>query len=239
MYLPSKNKYRIAGLIILALVLFFLPFRSAIEDLFIFFSRQFRYTPIKQNQKFEELKKENLSLKLKIEKFQQLTKENQTLKKALNFKSETGVDLIGVDVIAFSPSSWGRYILVNAGSDNAVEKAMFVVDEDGNLVGKIIEVNQNHSKIILVNDPNFNLSVFVGEQGFGLLEGDLIGARLLYIEDSDQVKKGDEVWIKLESSVIPVGKVKDISNNSNDLFWNVEVKLNIKTSFFDKLFILK
>ena len=241
MYLPSKTKHRFIVLILLAVFLFFLPFKSAIKDLLVFFSKQFRYTSQNFSQEIEKLKKENLSLELKVKEFNHLREENQILRNALNFKADKDFDLLGVDVIAFSPSSWDRFVLVNAGEDEGLEKGMFIVDEDGNLVGKVAEVDKNSSRVILVNDPNFNLSVFIGKEGFGLLEGNLIGAKLLYIEDTDKISEGDKIWIKLPSlsSSIEIGQVKSAKRSSNNLFWDVDAKLYLKSSFFDKLFVVK
>jgi len=241
LYLPSKAKLKILVIYLLVIFLLFLPFKSVIRNLFSFFFHQLTITSQKTLQENEKLRKENVSLRIKIKESQQLEKENEDLKKALNFKSDKEFDLIGVGVLSFSPSSWQRHLLINAGTDIGLEKGLLAVDQEGKLIGKITEVKKTFSHLLLVNDPNFNLSVFVGELGSGLLKGNLTGAKILYIEEDEAIKKGDRVWVRASSSpsAIEVGKVKRIRKGTNQLFCDITVELASEGAFFDKVFILK
>ncbi len=241
MYLPSKTKLKILAIYLLVVFLLFLPFKNVIRNLFSFFFHQLTITSQKISQENEKLKKENISLQIKVNESQHLRKENAALEEALNFKKSKEFDLIGVGVLSFSASSWRRYLLINGGTDIGLEKGLLAVNEKGNLVGKITEVKKTFSHLLLVNDPNFNLSVFVGELGSGLLKGNLTGAKILYIEEDEDIKKGDRVWIKSGSSSFPieVGKVKDIRKGTNQLFCDITVKLASEGAFFDRVFILK
>ena len=241
MYLPSKTKLKILVTYLLVIFLLFLPFKSVIRNLFSFFFHQLTVTPQKISQENEKLRKENISLQIKVRESQQLKKENEDLKEALNFKSDKEFDLIGVSVLSFSASSWRRYLLINGGEDIGLEKDLLAVDKNGKLVGKITEVKKAFSHLLLVNDPNFNLLVFVGELSSGLLKGNLTGAKILYIEEDESIKKGDRVWVRTGSSTsaIEVGKVKTIRKGTNQLFCDITVELAVHGSFFDKVFILK
>ena len=241
MYLPSKTKLKILVIYLLVIFLLFLPFKSAIRNLFSFFFHQLTITSQKIFKENEKLRKENISLQIKVRESQYLKKENEGLKKALNFKSDKEFDLIGVGVLSFAPSSWRRYLLINGGEDIGLEKGLLAVDEEGKLIGKITEVKKTFSHLLLVNDPNFNLSVFVGELGSGLLKGNLTGAKILYIEDDEAIKKGDRIWIRAGSSTstIEVGTVKSARKGTSQLFRDITVKLAVHGSFFDKVFILK
>jgi len=241
LYLPSKTKLKILVIYLLVIFLLFLPFKSVIRNLFSFFFHQLTITSQKTLQENEKLKKENISLQIKVTESQHLKKENADLKEALNFKSDKEFDLIGVGVLSFSVSSWRRYLLINGGEDIGLEKGLLAVDKKGMLIGKITEVKKTFSHLLLVNDPNFNLSVFVGKLGSGLLKGNLTGAKILYIEEVEAIKKGDRIWVRADSStsVIEVGKVKSIRKGTNQLFCDITVKLASEGAFFDKVFILK
>jgi rod shape-determining protein MreC len=241
LYLPSKIKLKYLAVFFVAVILFLLPFREALQRIFFFLSRQLTLSPRSVSERLQELRKENLILKLKLEDISQLEKENLRLRRAFDFKTQCAIDLIGVEVIAFSPSSWRRAVVVGAGADAGLVEGLYVVDESGSLVGKITEVHDDFSRILLVNDPAFNLPVFVGDQGFGLLKGNLSGATVSYIEDGDRIVEGDAVWLKLSSgaSKLEVGKVAAIRKDNEKLFWDVEVKLALKASVFDKLFVVK
>ena len=241
MYLPSKAKLKILVIYLLVIFLLFLPFKSVIRNLFSFFSHQLTITSQKIFEENEKLKKENISLQIKVSESQQLKKDNADLKEALNFKSGKEFDLIGVSVLSFSPSSWRRYLLINGGEDIGLEKDLLAVNSKGKLIGKITEVKETFSDLLLVNDPNFNLSVFVGELGSGLLKGNLTEAKILYIENDELIKKGDRVWARAGSSTstIEVGKVKSVRKGTNQLFCDITVELASEGAFFDKVFILK
>jgi len=241
LYLPSKTKLKFLIIYLLVVFLLFLPFKGAIRNLFSFFSHQLKATTQRSVQENEKLKKENISLQIKLRGSQHLKKENQDLRKALDFKADKEFDLIGVGVLSFSPSSWRRYLLLNGGEDIGLKEGLLAVNEKGELLGKITDVKSTCSHLLLINDPNFNLSVFVGELGSGLLKGNLTGAKILYIEDNEAVKKGDRIWVEAYSSasVIEVGTIKSVKKGTNQLFCEITVSLAFQGAFFDKVFILR
>lgn len=241
MYLPSKIKLRILAIYVLAIFLLFLPFKNTIQNLFAFFSHQLTITSQGFSRENEKLKKENISLQLKVKGAAQLKKENETLRKAFSFKEKTGFNLVGAGVLSFSPSSWRRYLLINAGAEAGMKKGLLAVDERGKLVGKITEVKKVFSHLLLLNDPNFSLSVFIEEKTCGLLKGNLTGAKILYIEEGAGIQKGDRVWVKVDSSSFPieVGKIQSVKKGANQLFCDIEVKIAPENAFFDKVFIIK
>ena len=225
----------------MAWLLFFLPFKGAIRSALIFFSRQLKTTPRKYSQEIEELKKDKIALSLQLEEFKQLKEENDILRDAFDLKIAEKLNLIGTEVIAFSPSNWHREVVINTGIKSGVSEGLLVIDENGGLVGRILKVENNSSRLLLVSDPNFNVPVFVGKEAFGMFKGNLVGAKILYIEDGDKIASGDKVWLKNPSSgsVIQIGKVGNVKKSDASLFWDVDVELFLKASVFDKLFIVK
>ena len=241
MYLPSKTKFKYLGLICLGLFLLFFPFRAQIESLYRLFSRQLTVLPQNRSHQLDKLKRENLSLQFQIKKYQSLKSENDKLREALNFKNDSRLDLAGTQVISFAPSAWDRFVLVSSGSDQGIKKGLLALDEKGRLLGRVVEVHKDYSRIILISDPNFSLPVFVSSDNQGLLEGNLSGARILYIESVAKVSVGDKVWIRdttLGVSV-DVGTIKTVSQDKNSLFLDLEVELSAKKNFFSKVFIIK
>ena len=241
MYLPSKTKLRLLAICALAIFLLFLPFKNVIQNLFAFFFHRLTITSQGFSRQNEKLKKENISLQLKVKEATQLRKENEILRNVLSFKEKTDFNLVGVEVLSFSPSSCRRYLLINAGVEDGMKKGLLAVDERGKLVGKITEVKKVFSHLLLLNDHNFSLSVFVGEKTCGLLKGNLTGAKILYIEENEGVQKGDRVWAKVDSFSFPieVGKIQSVKKGANQLFCDIEVKIAPENAFFDKVFIIK
>lgn len=189
----------------------------------------------------EELKKRNLLLSLVIRKNQTIAEENEKLKKALAFKEDKKVDLTGVEIVSFNPSVWRRLAIINAGKDKGFREGMFAVDSDGFLVGKLTEVKNNFSWLMLIDDPEFNLPVYLGNDALGLLSGGLDMVKIQYVDISDNVKLNDIVWFKIPliSYPIYIGRIRKINENKDGLFLDVDVKLFSQNPLLKKIFIVK
>ncbi len=240
MYLPSKLKFKFLATAFLFTLLLFLPFQGVIYQIFIFLSQK-PFSSSFTSREIDKLKQENLKLQLENKNLKYLQKENEQLRKALDLKSSKEAVLLAAEIIAFVPSSWRRVAIVNRGCQDKVSLGLFAIDEQANLLGKVAEVDKNSCRLMLVDDPEFNVSVFVGEKTFGFLEGALTGARVLYIEEAEEIKLKDKVWLKISSLANPVdiGEVRKASKNENSLFWDISVKLYAKNSFFGKIFLVK
>ncbi len=188
-----------------------------------------------------KLKQDNLALRLELEGFRNLEKENLQLRKALKLKGSKSGKLVAVEIVAYLPSTWRRMAIVDRGALGGVETGLLAIDESGNLLGKIFEVEKKKSYLVLIDDPEFSVSVFIGDKAFGLLKGTFSGAKVLYIEETESLKVGDKVWLKAEglASPIDVGEVRRVKKNKNSLFWDVDVKLYTKSHFSRKIFLVK
>ncbi|MFA7677146.1 MAG: rod shape-determining protein MreC [Candidatus Omnitrophota bacterium] len=241
MYLPYriKSKYVIVAALIVGACLF--SFRGPLEAVIVMFSRQLTISPQAKSSQIRKLQEENLALKLQIAKCTHLEQDNKRLQEALDLEKDKGIELIGSEIIAFSPSDWHRQALLNAGSAKGVNEGAFVLDQEGNFVGKIIGVKENFSELLLVNDPDFNLPVIIGAKGVGMLKGDFSGAKILYIDNDDEINVGDHVLVNMPShgTTLKIGSVKKIQKNNNDLFWEVDVGLFMRTVYFKRIFIVK
>jgi rod shape-determining protein MreC len=242
LYRISRIKPKYIAAVFLFILLIFLPFKDTIQRIVTFFSHKpFFLSQSKYQRQISELKKKNLELELELKEFNQLKEENEKLRKAVSLEQQEAVTLLGAEIIAFIPSSWRRLALLNKGAAAGLSEGLFVIDEGGNLLGKIHDVKKNSSHLIFIDDPDFAVPVYISEKSFGLLKGNLIGAKILYIEDASDIKIGDTVWVKAVGLLSPVniGEVKAIKKNVNDLFWDIDVELTIKDTFFDKVFIIK
>jgi rod shape-determining protein MreC len=193
------------------------------------------------SEKIKKIEEKNLTLMLKVKELDNLKKENERLRKALLFRDKKKLNIMGVDIVSFDPSSWRRIVLINAGEDKDIKEGAFVIDEEGYLVGKIVEVKATYSRLMLINDPDFSLSVFVGENVRGLLKGGLGEIKVLYIEVGEKIKTDDKVWAKPPSLNIPlyIGKVKSITVDRNSLFLNVSVRLFSDRPLVHRMFVIK
>ncbi|UCD14973.1 MAG: rod shape-determining protein MreC [Candidatus Omnitrophota bacterium] len=241
MHLPSKLNSKHVVLLALFIFLLLLPFKNLIDNIFVSFSRNLTITPTQNLQKIRQLQKKNLSLSLQIRELYYLKQENERLKKALQFYQGRKINLIGADIISFDPSGWRRIVIVDVGENRGITKDLYAVDDEGWLIGKIVDVRGDFSRLIFVDDPNFTAPVFVGTNSFGLLKGGVGNVKILYVENGEEIEAKDKVWLKIPSLTFPVyiGEVGRVSKDTNSLFWNVEVKLFSKNYPSHKIFIIQ
>jgi rod shape-determining protein MreC len=219
-----------------------LPFKGPIRHIFTFFAHKpFFLSQNKYQKQIRELKQKNLRLKLALKNFNHLKEENEKLRKAFSFKAQKDITLIGAEITAFIPSSWRRVAVLNKGSGDGLSDGMFVVDESGSVLGKIQDVEENCAQLIFIDDPDFSVPVYIKEKSFGMLKGNLIGAKILYIEEPGSIEKGDKVWLKIEGLSFPIsiGSIKKIRKSDSSLFCDIDVALSMRNEFFDKIFIIK
>ncbi len=152
------------------------------QSFFSFSRTMFQITSFKQE--METLKEENRKLKLENILLKEIEKENIALRQALSLGFNKDFDLILSRVLA----KQNNYLTINQGSNHGVEKNSIVITKEKILVGKIVEVYNNQSKVMLITHPE---SVFNGE----ILEKDILGLisgkNLDLVSIDKEVEKGD------------------------------------------------
>jgi len=218
-----------------------LPFNAAVEYSIIEIAHNFFNTSKRDSAQKDRLALENAALRLKIKELQEIKNENDKLKHVLKLQDEKNASLIGAETIAFDPSSWRRVVVINRGRRHGVKVGMYVIDDQGFLLGKIIEVSKSYAKLSLVSDPDFFIPVYVGESSLGLLEGGLDNIKILYVENSENIKDSDLVWCKplgIPFS-IKIGEIKNVTKLDGGMFQQIEVRLFAQHPTLRTVYILK
>ena len=172
------------------------------------------------------IKKENETLKeeiVRLKKWQKIaiikSNENNAYKKLLNSTDNT-IDLIKTaSVISHQPKIYKRSLLINAGSKDRIENNFTVINERG-LVGKIIFVSENNSRVLLVNDQSMSVPVKIFNKDFyAILKGSTKGKFLIssFVKDNKKPILGDILVTSGNANVYPrdilVGKVVSVSDD--------------------------
>lgn len=167
-----------------------------------------------------ELRYENKLLeldKLELERLRELYE----LDKRYADYPKTGARVIGKD-----PGNWYEVFIIDKGTKDGIEVNMVVMAGNG-LVGRIIEVGPNFSKVRSIIDDTSSVSSKIlrtsdlcavsgdktlGDEGLCLIE---------YIEDSANLVEGDEIVTSHLGDIYPpgilIGVVKSIETNPNKL----------------------
>lgn len=165
------------------------------------------------------LRDENARLKALVPLAQQYEQENKNLRALNNYKDASTLSYLTARVIAIAGSSFGHSAIVTAGARDGVQKDMIALTENG-VVGRVIEVGEWSSRILLLNDLTFHLPVLVEEANAkAILSGQGSAAPLLeYIPEDVQVTKGMRVSTSghggLFPAHLPVGVVDGVNGRS-------------------------
>src|ERR1700738_5257159 len=110
----------------------------------------------------EQLRRENADLKIKINQLQSKAIEADRLALLLNFhKSHESVPMLGARVIATSAGTASATIMLDRGSKDHIKKNMGVITPEG-VVGKIVEVYDNTSEVLLLTDKDSGVGAMLG-----------------------------------------------------------------------------
>ena len=172
--------------------------------------------------------------------------ENEKLRDMLEFKeSFEHLSLIPAKIINSNFSFSNQSKIINVGSNNGVEDDLSVIDLNGNLVGKIIYTGLNNSKVQLITDNNFAVSIKVGSNisigqfipqygKYGYLEGiiktlDFNSDDIVYTSGHSEIYPPD----------IPVAKIISNKKKKNKLFQDVGVEILTDINNIYYVFVIK
>lgn len=146
-----------------------------------------------------------------------LQTENKELRDLLRYKTEPSLAYISARVIADTGSSFVRSFIVTAGRLDGVREGMAAMTGEG-LIGRVVEVGEWTSRIILITDMNSRIPVLLmGSADHAILAGDNDSQPdLLYLPQDSNIKVGMRVMTSGHGGVfppnLPVGVVSSIEH---------------------------
>lgn len=183
-------------------------------------------------------RQENIALKLENARLNKLLfdashiyAENQQLKNQLKFVDEEPfkqADRVSARVIGINNGSHKKMAIINLGTKNAANKNQVVVS-DGAVIGRLVQVSDNYSTLMLISDSQSRIPVVSAVSGLrGIFAGDGHKAgMLMYIPEGGEVKVGETLFTsgdgKYYPSGIPVAKI--VSKNDGQVYAKPIVEL--------------
>lgn len=158
-----------------------------------------------------------------------LEQENNTLQKALKFVTEKKLDYLGVRVLTKDKLN-ERLIIVDQGQNSGIERDQPLINEQGVVLGKVVDVSSNRATILLLNDPKSQLAVALeGVSTLGLIHGRLGGGLVMdYIPLDVSLKINQLVYTSGLEPTIPagliVGQIVSIKKEIGNLFQEASVQ---------------
>jgi rod shape-determining protein MreC len=186
--------------------------------------------------KNKELLSENLIL---IE----LKKENEILRKALEIGLKKDFKLVFAQVIGKDVSQ--DSILIDQGSKDGIRVGLPVISQQKILVGKISQVYENFSKVMLISNKESSFDAKISDtEIYGIVKGK--GNFKFYfdlIPKDQEIKEGDFLVTSALGGVFPpgllIGEVKEVKKSDVELFQKAEIKPAFDIKELKFLFVIR
>jgi len=192
----------------------------------------------------DELKAQLNRLRMENQRIQELERENKRFKTLLGFMETKPNTLIAANVIGEDLKNWFRCIIIDKGKSQGVREKMSVITPKG-IVGQAVEIDQWHSKVMIINDTNSSIDVNIdGKNTRGLLEG--TGQNILklkYVIKNDAIEIGDKLFTSGKDGIfpkgVPVGIVMTVDRNKPGIFADIDVMPYNDFKQLDEVLIIK
>lgn len=195
------------------------------------------------------IRDDNKQLRLKIADYQQQLDQlreayarNRYLENELAFKKVENFPSLTARVIGKDPSFWFQTLIVDRGKTDGVIEGMVARTSLG-VVGQIIQVSDNYSKILLTNAPSSAIDAMIQKNRVrGILKGAADkGYVLYYVLKNAEVEVGDRVVTAGVGGVfpsgIPLGTVSAVSSKRRGMFQEIEVAPIVDFGQLEMVFI--
>jgi len=186
-----------------------------------------------------QLKQENTVLRNLLKKYE----KEESVKELLSGISN---NLVNARIIGFDMSNVFKSFTINKGSIQGLEKNMVVLDDSGNLVGRIVSpITYNQATVQLITDSKSGVSV-VKQQGgsLGILSGNNTDiCEMEYILSTDEeIKEGDVLVTTGYDGIFPpylkVGQVVSVKVTP-ELFKEIKVIPNFNATQLRQVVVLR
>ncbi|MEA4848588.1 MAG: rod shape-determining protein MreC [Clostridiaceae bacterium] len=197
------------------------------------------------------LKTENEALKTEVEELKeqnrqliQMALENSRLRGLLEFKdANTQFDYIGASVTGRDPGNWYDVYTINKGSKDGIEVNDAVIVSYGYLVGKVIEVGSNYSKLMAIIDERSSVSIIVNRtRDMGIVSGNSDSDVIAIMELEADIVKGDDIITSAYSTLpkgLYIGKVKSVEKQEKKLQKVVVIEPSVDFKRLEEVFVIK
>ncbi len=169
--------------------------------------------------------------------------ENEGLHKLLNSDSNK-YNIISAKVLVGDINGTDGIFIINRGSNDDLKVGMNVILPENILVGKIIEVFKNYSKVESLHSNSTNLSVLsVAKNFLALLKKDQNGSLTLKFYSDESVFNTNDIFVTSSEnkdfiSGLLVGKIRSIKNTSLTNQKNILIETFFEPSKLRNVFVI-
>lgn len=209
-----------------------------------FFQTLFELKDLKKEN--QELKKINFQLLRENLQLQELERENKILREALDLGLEKKFSFILTEPI--STETEGDFILINKGKRDGLQREMPVITPEEIILGKIGEVFDDFSQVILISNQGFSFSIAI-QAG---TENEVLGVsrgkgnyeiQFELVPKEARIEKGNIVSTSLLGGTFPqgllVGEIKTLKKSDIKPFQVGKIQPYFLETDLGALFVIK
>ncbi len=150
------------------------------------------------------------------EQLVELESQNQKLKELLGYVETQKKKGIVAPIVGRSADHWWQQVTLGRGSKDGI-KVGFIVMGHGGLVGRVVSVTPNSSRVLLISDPTSRVGAVVSRsRSMGFIRGQGSNRAVMQFFDKvPDVRSGDVVSTssvsQLFPSGLPLGRVESVN----------------------------
>ncbi len=165
------------------------------------------------------LREENARLVQWVQEARRLGVENATLRAQLEYVPDKRSQFVTARVVADTGGAFFHSLLINAGARQFIRRGQAVIWQGG-LIGRIAEVGERTSRVLLMTDINSRIPVVVESTGDrAIVRGNNSSRPVLeFLPDNTPISTGDRIVTSGHGGVYPpglaVGTVSEVSDTT-------------------------
>ena len=197
----------------------------------------------------KDLKRENERLRVelhetmaKLSSLEDFKKENQILRESLNIGLQKEFKLIIAEVTGKDAAD--DYLILNKGLRDGVSKDMPVITQQKVLLGKVVEVYEKFSRVLLITNKKSSFDAKVADKNIAGVAAGSGGLKLTleFVPQNEDIKEGDLVASSSLGGIYPqgllAGLVKKAEKSDIQPFQQIEISPFFDIGELDELFII-
>ena len=204
----------------------------------------------KMDEEVKKLTEENQTLLSQLADLETTQKENEFLRQALGLGLEKEFDLImaqatAKNVFTLKGITFEDSILINKGKDDGIRKDFPVILADKILVGKVAEVYDSFSRVVLISNKDSMIDIEIQDTGLFALakgEGSLRIALDLFPKDQE-LSDGALAYTSALGGIYPsglvLGQIRNIKKIDNEAFIKADIEPAFNLAQLDRVFVVK
>lgn len=189
-------------------------------------------------EKNEELSKKVAKLEDENRKYQDVIGKSDYLRYEYELLKTTSYNLTRAEIIGREGGNWFNRFTINKGTKDGIKNGDIIVQavevEQGvvieGLVGRVIDIGDNWSKVVTIIDELSNISFkVIRTQDGGIVSGDVNMELSGYVfDDKADVVKGDRLYTsglggKFKKDLY-IGDIDEVINDNEDMVKSVKIK---------------